>query len=33
MNIHEAERIFMTRIKIPQRYLFVAEDKPQQLKV
>ena len=32
MNIQEAERIFRIRIKAPQRYLFAAEDKPQQLK-
>jgi hypothetical protein len=31
MNIQEAERIFRTRIKTPQRYLFAAEDKAQQL--
>jgi hypothetical protein len=33
MNLQEAERIFRTRIKAPQKYLFAsAEDKPQQLK-
>jgi hypothetical protein len=32
MNIQEAERIFRTKIKALHRYLFAAEDKPQQLK-